>query len=109
MRALTVLEHCPRCEAPLRVRHRRADACSAFPDCRFAEDYDEREQRLAERIVELEDALGDLAGPTDAVAARRISAELRRLIFDYHPDRRREPIDPTELVARLNLVRGLAA
>lgn len=94
---LLVIESCPDCGARLRVKRRRADrepflACSAWPRCDFAEDIDERSNRLAERIVELEDelALAEDQAAVDRVRlpASIVSKGLLEIIALAHPDRR---------------------
>jgi len=114
---LLVLEECPHCDAPLRVRRRRADrepflACSAWPRCTFAEDLDERSQRLARRIAELEtaiadrdDELADLRGARAQLPADSLAKELREIIVATHPDK--WPGNPLahEACARLTALR----
>ena len=78
---------CPKCGADLRVRvNRKAGnlrflACGAWPECRFTEAL---EPALEEAVAEARQALGFLE------AGRR---EVRRALFELHPDRNPEPLD----------------
>jgi ssDNA-binding Zn-finger/Zn-ribbon topoisomerase 1 len=86
--AVIVTEVCPDCGARLVLRRNRRDepvfiGCSKFPGCDFTEAYVEREQRLAERIAELEDSM--VAVPSSPVDV--LSKELRALAARFHPDR----------------------
>jgi len=89
-RVLHVLEECPECGAPLKLRRPRSGGeafvgCSAFPSCRFAEDFDMRCERMAERIAELEAEVEALA--VVPLATGIIAKELRAVIAVAHPDR----------------------
>lgn len=88
MSPLVVLEQCPECRSRLVLRVNRRDGgsfvgCSTWPRCTFVEAFDEREQRLAERIAALEDALAAVPSPIPDVVAK----ELRALAAKFHPDR----------------------
>jgi len=86
--ALIVTEDCPECGERLTLRRNRREGslfvgCSAYPDCEFTEPHDAREQRLAERIAELEDSM--LAVPSSPVEV--LAKELKLLARRFHPDR----------------------
>ncbi len=103
MRAFRLCGECPRCDAEIVVRTRRADgarfvSCSAYPSCRWAGDYD--------------NALAELAARYEQQAPRQrprgdvdISRELRRVIAAVHPDRHRDNPLATEIAKLLNELR----
>lgn len=99
---------CPLCKSYVVTRHRRADgekflSCSAYPDCRWAGDYDEALHELADsfakKIVEVERRGGDRG---------RIADALRKVIALAHPDKFPEDAraQATEVTAALNALRG---
>ena len=101
---------CPRCDAPLLLRRRRADdglflGCSQFPHCKFAEGFDHVTAALLGRIADLEAELDDLrdAKPLD------LARELRGLIACAHPDK--WPANPLahEITSRLTALRSRVA
>ena len=95
--SLIVLERCPRCDAQLALRRSRSSdkppfiGCRRWPDCNFTEQFDKRQQRLLERIVELEDLVDELLderiAKTKAPAPLDVARELRALAAAVHPDR----------------------
>jgi ssDNA-binding Zn-finger/Zn-ribbon topoisomerase 1 len=91
MSVLAIVEHCPDCNSPLKVRHRKRDrkrfiGCDAWPRCNFVSYYSSREQRMAKRILQLECAL-DVRRDERQHAVIDVERELRSLIAATHPDR----------------------
>jgi len=119
--AWRVSSSCPTCGNELVIRTNRIDgscflACSAFPRCRFREGLDELISTLVERVADLEAEVAEIetelrAERAVAVAmpARVVAKELRDLIYRWHPDRRRDPIPPHEVVAELTRIRAQAS
>jgi len=88
--AIAITGICPQCGGMLRVKRRRADnarfiSCARYPSCHYATDYDWATQSLNANQVDF-------------------SPMIKDLIFKYHPDRRSENVDPSEITADLNNV-----
>ena len=85
MRGVRLSGDCPRCGSELVVRRRRADearfvSCSAYPECRWAGDYD---GRLHELMAEID----ELRRQHRASPHVDLDRELRALIKIAHPDK----------------------
>lgn len=109
MRTFYIVEDCPRCGADLALRRNRREGsyfigCCAYPRCKFTEDVDERCQRLAARVAELEEAVERYAVARPRAPADVLEKELKSLIFAWHPDRCRE-LTPHQVVAELTRIR----
>ena len=115
-RTFILSERCPACGAALRVQRRRVDrerfiGCSAYPRCKFVEDFDERMQRVLAELKKAQEwaslnfaAARGKQPPQLNVSA--IDSKLRELIFQLHPDRSRGVVDGTSVVAALNDLRS---
>lgn len=119
---LAVVEHCPDCGGRLAVRRNRRDrsafiGCSRYPRCRYTENYCEREQRLLDRIADLQARIEqqDLLDRRDEfpLGDLDLARELRQLVARFHPDRHHGAQWAHEIVVELNglrdRVRGRAA
>ena len=90
---------CPRCGAPLVLRHNRQTdvlftGCSAYPHCAFTEPHDPRVQTLGLGVVQAVQTLARQVAQAQADAQQQRAAEratlertVRQLIALAHPDR----------------------
>jgi ssDNA-binding Zn-finger/Zn-ribbon topoisomerase 1 len=64
-----VSSQCPRCAAPLVLRHDQAYrhfvTCLGYPQCRFVSAYSQLVHALLDRILALQDTLEDLGHPVE--------------------------------------------
>ena len=108
--AYSIRAECPECGRAMRVRTNRRDrsqflGCTGYPNCRYSEEYEPQAQALARQVVELEAHLHRAIHATPRSVAPEIDAKLRRLIFQFHPDRVGETIKTHEVTVALNSLR----
>ena len=93
MAAMRLSGSCPKCDSHLLRRKRKADgvaflSCSAWPSCKFAEDFDPHLNKLADELRDLRSQLADLR--TEVRTSRNgasINKQVRQIIVYSHPDK----------------------
>jgi len=96
---VVLVANCPQCGSPLRRRrNRRTGAafwgCAQYPTCKYSCDAIELSASAADLLRQ---ALAERDGEHPVSAA-----DLRRLIFKWHPDRCQGALDPGEVTVALN-------
>ncbi len=81
---------CPKCKGTLVPRINKSDGnrflgCSSYPRCKFAANYDEAVQSLA----------------AEQQSRAPAAADIKRLLFDFHPDRAGQTVSTTTVTAAL--------
>ena len=116
MTLYSICPRCPECGAALKVRTNRALqdqflGCSGYPDCKFTAGYEPAEQALAAQIDKLEAqlVLAIHQGPNRHAGrmTREVAAEqLKRLVFECHPDRNPHGVDSGAITQKLLRLRS---
>ena len=113
---------CPLCGKPLRLRRNRSDGnkfwgCTGYPACRFTEDYEARSTELITEIATLKRELWKARNeaefarrnqsprsPGTAGSPTHIKRLLKKLVFQFHPDRNPELLDHNRVVSEINVI-----
>ena len=109
---------CPDCGCQLKLRQNREAGnqfigCSGYPMCGYTAEYEQREQALAQQIVDLEDELShalqrlSLASEDMSKRLHSIGKRLQGLIFDCHPDRNGNGLDAGAVTRQLIACRSV--
>ena len=109
---------CLKCGTAMRLNINRKTGeqflgCRAWPSCTYTEEYQAKEQALAQQIVELEDELGQalqrlsLANVDTSKRLQSIRQRLQELIFDCHPDRNGGGLDAGAVTRQLIACRSV--
>jgi hypothetical protein len=82
---------CPKCGSDIVVRRRRVDgsrfvSCVGYPECRWAGDYDEALERIADQLTDLRDEVKRLRA-REPSAGPDLSRALLGIIRLAHPDK----------------------
>ncbi len=109
--AYSIRAECPECGRAMRVRTNRRDrsqflGCTGYPNCRYSEEYEPQAQALARQIAELETHLTRAIQSGGRRRTTDIDAELKRMIFRFHPDRVGETVPAHDVAVALNELRS---
>lgn len=114
--ALRLSGECPKCRSPLVRRKRRSDnqpflSCTAYPNCKFAEDWDPHVTALADEVADLRADMASMRAELARARTRGVDSDfdkkLRDVIVFAHPDRWPNAQELAhEITTRLNVLRG---
>ena len=114
----SITAECPECGSPLKLRRNREAGnqflgCSGYPECKHTEEYEAKEQALAQQIVQLEDELShalqrlNMENVNTSKRLKSIRERLQGLIFECHPDRNGNGLDAGAVTRQLIACRSV--